>query len=235
MLRVENIHIELMTAPIIDNLSFQIASGECLCLVGPSGCGKTTVLRAIAALQEITSGSIQHSFQRLAFLFQEPRLLPWRSALENVALVAPHKQAAIPALLQRLGFASGDFDKYPHELSGGMRQRIALARALIIEPDLLLMDEPFSALDHQLRRALQHLIAEKIQAGMAVCLVTHDRDEAVLLASQIIRLDGKPASVQQSLSLHTPYHARDENWIRQQVQSPFFSALSHTALENTAL
>lgn len=223
MLIANAISIELMTAPIIDNLSFQIARGECLCFVGPSGCGKTTVLRAIADLQTLKNGSISHDFQRLAFLFQEPRLLPWRNALENVAIVAPERQAEIAPLLQRLGFSASDFAKYPHELSGGMRQRIALARALIIEPDLLLMDEPFSALDHQLRRQLQQLIAEKIGAGMAVCLVTHDRDEAVLLGSCILRLDGKPATALQSLHLDMPYAARDEAWIRRQVQSPFFA------------
>lgn len=223
MLIANAISIELMTAPIIDNLSFQIARGECLCFVGPSGCGKTTVLRAIADLQTLKNGSISHDFQRLAFLFQEPRLLPWRNALENVAIVAPERQAEIAPLLQRLGFSASDFAKYPHELSGGMRQRIALARALIIEPDLLLMDEPFSALDHQLRRQLQQLIAEKISAGMAVCLVTHDRDEAVLLGGCILRLDGKPATAVQSLHLDTPYAARDEAWIRLQVQSPFFA------------
>ena len=218
MLTASAISIELMTAPIIDNLSFQIARGECLCFVGPSGCGKTTVLRAIADLQTLKNGSISHDFQRLAFLFQEPRLLPWRNALENVAIVAPERQAEIAPLLQRLGFSASDFAKYPHELSGGMRQRIALARALIIEPDLLLMDEPFSALDHQLRRQLQQLIAEKISAGMAVCLVTHDHDEAVLLGSCILRLDGKPATALQSLHLDMPYAARDEAWIRRQVQ-----------------
>lgn len=222
MLSVNAIEIELMGSTIIDKVSFQLQRGECVCLVGPSGCGKTTILRAIAALQALKHGKIEHDFQTLAFLFQEPRLLAWRSALENVALVAPQAKEKIPKLLQQLGFIKTDFNKYPHELSGGMRQRIALARALIIEPDLLLMDEPFSALDHQLRRQLQQLLIEKISAGMAVCLVTHDRDEAVLLGQRILRLEGKPAHLAQVLTLDTPYCQRDEAWIRQQVQSPFF-------------
>ena len=225
MLTVEHINIYIMMTTIIRDVSFTLDAGGCLCLIGPSGCGKTTILRAIAGLLDIDSGNIDNRFTRTAYLFQEPRLLPWRTALENVLLVNPHAdKTAAHELFTILGLDEEDRDKYPHELSGGMRQRVALARALITEPDLLLMDEPFSALDHQLRQQLQQLICTRIeQQGMAVCMVTHDRDEAVIMAKEILRLDGKPATTAHHIQLDRPYSERDNDWIREQTQSPLFT------------
>ena len=225
MLKVEHINIDIMMTTIIRDVTFTLDAGGCLCLIGPSGCGKTTILRAIAGLLDIDSGNIDNRFTRTAYLFQEPRLLPWRTALENVLLVNPHADtAAAHNLFTLLGLDEEDHDKYPHELSGGMRQRVALARALITEPDLLLMDEPFSALDHQLRQQLQQLICARIeQQDMAVCMVTHDRDEAVIMAKEILRLDGKPATTAHHIELDRPYNERDNDWIREQTQSPLFT------------
>lgn len=225
MLRVEHIEIELMMTPIIKRVSFSLAAGECLCIVGPSGGGKTTVLRAISQLIEVAEGEIINTFQRIAYLFQEPRLLPWRSAADNVRLVAPNAAPqAVDQWFSTLGLAAEDRDKFPHELSGGMQQRVALARALIIEPDLLIMDEPFSALDHQLRQRLQQLIAARIASGnMAVCMVTHDREEALLLGQRIIRISGKPATIEHTLTLDTPYPQRDDAFVRAHLEHHVFA------------
>ena len=142
MLTLDNIQIDLGGQTIVENFSLHLAAGECLALSGASGCGKTTILRAIAGLVELEDGTITCHARRLAYLFQEPRLLPWLRADENVRLVAPEADTArIKTLFRELWLDDKDLRKYPHELSGGMQQRVALARALITEPDLLLMDE----------------------------------------------------------------------------------------------
>lgn len=223
-LETKALSVEIMHRAIIEHIDIQLQQGECLALVGPSGGGKTTLLRALSGLIESKSKHFINKAKRPAFLFQEPRLLPWRTAYQNIALIAPEKKAQIPILLEKLKLKQEDAEKYPHELSGGMRQRIALARALITAPDLLYMDEPFSALDHQLRRELQQYIQQEITKGMSVILVSHDRDEAALLAHKIHKLNHeKPATIQESHTINTPYSARDENWLRAQLKHPFFA------------
>ncbi len=147
------------------------------CLYGPSGCGKTTILRLIAGIIDEESGTIDNQFERTTYLFQEHRLLPWRTAWENIALVrkdekSTNMQKQIATLLSQLELDETDWHKYPHELSGGMRQRVALGRALITEPQLLLMDEPFSALDFELKQNLQDLILSRVdQHDMSIIFI----------------------------------------------------------------
>lgn len=219
---------DLMGETIIEQFDFSLAKGQVACLYGPSGCGKTTVLRLVAGIIEAESGSIKNNFARTTYLFQEHRLLPWRTAWENIELVSRNSnnsiQQKIANLLQQLDLDQDDWHKYPHELSGGMRQRVALARALITEPDLLLMDEPFSALDFELKKSLQDLILNRVTTlGMSIILVTHDRYEALRMANKIyILADKKPMTCRQVVDLETDYHNRDSQFIDTHLNPQFW-------------
>ncbi len=188
---------------VLDGVSLTLAHGEVGCLIGPSGCGKSTFLAAVGGLMALTRGRIEHDFRRSAFVFLDPCLLPWRNARDNIALglkALPlgrrESRARADRLLAAVGLTDADADKYPHELSGGMRQRAALARALAVDPDLLLLDEPFSALDVGLRRQMQRLVRRLIaERGLTALLVTHDLAEAVRLADRIFVMGGRPARV----------------------------------------
>lgn len=233
MLTLDNIQIDLGGQTIVENFSLHLAAGECLALSGASGCGKTTILRAIAGLVELEDGSIRCHARRLAYLFQEPRLLPWLRADENVRLVAPEADTArIQMLFRELWLDDKDLRKYPHELSGGMQQRIALARALITEPDLLLMDEPFSALDARLRDELQQRIIRTIKSGTSVVLVTHDAQEAVRLAQHIYCLGGKPAGIFAEIPLPEAFSARDHAWCAAKSAHPALRGIEEAALSD---
>ncbi len=227
MLTLDNISIDLMGDTIVEDFNFALGSGEVACLFGPSGCGKTTILRAIADIIELESGYIDNRFARTAYLFQEHRLLPWRTAWENITLVQKSGEPGdVAELLTRLSLDAEDWHKYPHELSGGMRQRVALARALIVAPDLLLMDEPFSALDFELKQSLQDLIVERVKhAGMSIILVTHDRHEALRLSDTILLLaNEKPTRCLREISLTTAQSTRNAAFIESRLTSEFWQA-----------
>ena len=225
MLKVEKLRCSLMGDDIVRDLDLTIQAGEAVCLYGPSGCGKTTVLRIIAGLIDFDSGLIEQGFRRISYLFQEPRLLPWRTLWENVLLTTPQPESGavrerVRAILQRLHLAEADWRKYPHELSGGMRQRAALARALAGEPDLLLLDEPFSALDYELKLGLYRWMNELVDGGMAVIMVSHDRYEALKLAQRIYLLDHKPAHCRRVVELAAPFAERGEDFVNHYVHHP---------------
>ncbi|MEJ2029060.1 MAG: ABC transporter ATP-binding protein, partial [Maritimibacter sp.] len=199
-----NLGFSYGTAPILTGLDLQIPTGEITEIMGASGCGKTTLINLAAGLLTPDQGKVERQVTRLAVVFQDPALLPWRSAIENVGfalaglrLDRAERQARAAQYLVEAGLAPADHDKYPGQLSGGMRQRVALARALAVEPDLLLCDEPFAALDHDLRAELRgKLKALHQRAGMTTLFVTHDREEALELADQLVLLDqGKVAQV----------------------------------------
>jgi NitT/TauT family transport system ATP-binding protein len=193
------------------DLSFSIADGEFLCILGPSGCGKSTLLRLIGGLLASTSGTVEvvgeppaRAWRNLAYVFQSPRLVPWRSALDNVVLAGELRfdRADRAALRRRAGELldlvglTRDADKFPAMLSGGERQRVAIARALVVEPRIILMDEPFSALDLNTRERLRaEILAIWRQTGKTIVFVTHDIDEAVMLADRIVVLSQKPTRV----------------------------------------
>ena len=168
--------------------------GEIVALVGPSGCGKTTALRIVCGLEHGFEGSLDWPLgapARIGTVFQDARLLPWRTVRENIAFVRPPDLVAAMARLDSLGLG-GTAGLYPGALSGGMARRVALARALAVEPDLLLLDEPFSALDPDTAQTCYHaLIAYRRTTGCTVLLVTHDAVEAASLADRIVRM---PAS-----------------------------------------
>ncbi len=229
MLDLKNVSLSLMGDDIIQNLDLRVQAGEVACLYVPSGCGKTTLLRVIAGLLNYDSGSMRNGFKRLSYLFQEHRLLPWLSLWDNVILTAPNAQNSsvkdqAARLLHRLHLNENDWHKYPKELSGGMRQRTSLARALLNKPDLLLLDEPFSALDYELKLSIYEWIQELLEQGMAIVMVTHDRFEALKLSHQIYLLNHKPARCRERIELSTALEQRDEAFINYYLEQDYWQA-----------
>ena len=203
MLTFAGASLSISGEAVLAAIDLDVAPGEFVVLLGPSGCGKTTMLRLASGSLAPTAGRIENRFARTAVVFQQPRLAPWLTALDNaafglkaagVARIARREQAR--ALLRRLGLSDADLMKRPAALSGGMAQRVAIGRALAVKPDLILMDEPFAALEVGLRRRLQGLLRGEVSASGAACLfVTHDVVEATRLASRIVVLSPRPARI----------------------------------------
>jgi NitT/TauT family transport system ATP-binding protein len=208
------------------NLDFDVRAGEFLSLLGPSGCGKSTALRIIAGLSAPSRGSVEwlaeglaaDKTSRIGFVFQEPTLMPWASVFDNVALPLVLKKAAgetaksrVNGVLERVGLAK--FVKaFPRELSGGMRMRVSIARALVTEPQLLLMDEPFAALDEITRFKLNNDLLQVWQAtGTTVIFVTHSVFESVYLSNRILVMSARPGRISAELAIDAPY-PRDQNF-----------------------
>lgn len=179
--------------PVLRNVKIAIEPRSFLVLTGPSGCGKSTLLNIVAGLDSDYQGSVRFAAADpiISFIFQTPRLLPWRTVEENIALPLPDddpRRAGIPELLSRVGL-SGAETAYPERLSLGMQRRVAIARGFVLQPDILLMDEPFVSLDDPTAQALRTLVVELWQRHpTTVLFVTHDRPEAVRLATRIVRL-----------------------------------------------
>jgi NitT/TauT family transport system ATP-binding protein len=211
--------------PVLDGVSMTLPGARLSCLVGPSGCGKSTLLALLGNLLAPARGAIVHAFRRPAFVFQDPCLLPWRNAVDNIAFGL--KAQSVPrrerrdcaeALLETVGLAPADAKKYPHQLSGGMRQRIALARALAVEPDLLLLDEPFNALDADLRRQMQDLLRRLIEERrLTALMVTHDRAEAVRLADRLFVMSAAPARIVAQRDIECAFTERDDPFIQAEL------------------
>jgi len=198
---------------VLDKISFEVADGTFNSILGPSGCGKSTILNLIAGLDQHTSGNILvQGKPRIGFVFQQPRLLNWRTVADNVALPleaeitdAGARRRIANKYLALVGL--GGFEHYyPLKLSGGMQQRASIARALAIEPDILLMDEPFSGLDEwTARRMREELMRIWQETGKTIVFVTHSISEAVLLSQQILIVSPKPATVFKTVRLDAPY------------------------------
>lgn len=193
--------------PVLRNIKLSIARGSFVSITGPSGCGKSTLLNIIAGLDKDFTGSVDTGEVdlRLSYMFQTPRLLPWRTVEENIRLVLPdgagHDQR-VTELIDRVGLSDAAA-AYPERLSVGMQRRAALARAFVLEPDLLLMDEPFVSLDDPTAEALRQLLIELwSRRPTTVLFVTHDRFEAVMLGTRLIRVDGRPATVVQDIPVN---------------------------------
>ncbi|MCR5575557.1 MAG: ATP-binding cassette domain-containing protein [Oscillospiraceae bacterium] len=189
MLTLENVSVSFGERSVLRGCTLSLAAGERLALMGPSGCGKTTLLRLALGLQRPDAGTVENTFLRPAAVFQEPRLLPWRSALENVALVLSGDAARETAQfwLERLELGE-TAALCPAALSGGMQQRVSLARALAFSPDLLVLDEPFKGMDEALRERVTALVSEALPKG-ALLIATHSEAEAEALGCRILRYD----------------------------------------------
>jgi NitT/TauT family transport system ATP-binding protein len=192
-------------------VSLEVEAGECVVLLGPSGCGKSTFLAALAGLQTPTSGHVARGEEVPGFVFQDANLMAWASALDNVALPlalaglegAKRKALALEALDQvgLAGFARAK----PAALSGGMRMRVALARALVSKPSVLLLDEPFAAIDELGRRALDDLVlSAKTSQNLAIVFVTHSVEEAVYLGDRVLVMTPRPGTVAASIEVKAP-------------------------------
>jgi ABC-type nitrate/sulfonate/bicarbonate transport system ATPase subunit len=208
---------------IMEHLGLTIDSGQFTCLLGPSGCGKSTMLRIMGELTNHHGGDVQvygeptaKGWNRLAYVFQAPRLVPWRSALDNVVLGLQLRGIeGSKAELRRKARAAMETvgiehlaRRRAHVLSGGEQQRVAIARALAVEPQVLLMDEPFSALDVQTRRQLrQEIVALWQRTGLTIIFVTHDVDEAIIVSNRIVVFSPKPTTVLADIPVDVPHPA----------------------------
>jgi NitT/TauT family transport system ATP-binding protein len=216
LLCFDGVGIHLGGREILSPTSFEVARGEFVCIVGPSGCGKTTLLRAATGLVPCSAGQVRRHgrpvtqpSREVAFVFQDygRALLPWRTVQGNVSLAleaarvaASERPARIATVLDKVGLAA-HADKFPAQLSGGMQQRAQIARCLAQQPELLLMDEPFGALDALTRHSLQDEVARLVQhEGLTVLFVTHDLEEAIYLGDRVIALQSNPGPGRPSLA-----------------------------------
>ncbi len=239
---------------IYDGLTFSVNPGEFLCILGPSGCGKSTSLRLMGDLLRAQSGDVsiqgvppERGWDKLAYVFQSPRLVPWRTALDNVLLGMELRFGRMPKsemreraqeLLAMVGLA-GEQHKFPSMLSGGERQRVSIARALSVNPEIVLMDEPFSALDLNTRQRMRsEIVRIWEQTGKTVVFVTHDIDEALILADRILLLSNKPTKALRTIALNEPRPRQlsDSSFLKQQREElvALFQTLEKEPVSDTA-
>ena len=227
---------------VLEDVSLSVAPGEFVALLGPSGCGKSTLLRLVAGLEPPTHGQITQDGRLIEkpdpsriVVFQDPTLFPWRTVRDNVVLglqaraVPKEQYARVDEALRLVGLTEFA-DSYPHQLSGGMAQRAALARALVNDPQLLILDEPLGKLDSLTRLSMQSELLKLWQrAGFSVLLVTHDVEEALFLANRVIVFSARPAHtvVELTVDLPHPRHRADPRFVALRQQ-----ALSHLGIED---
>ncbi|MGQ8873059.1 ABC transporter ATP-binding protein [Paenibacillus sp. TSA_86.1] len=243
VIRLENISqvyvSEREASLVIEDLSLEINQGEFVSLVGPSGCGKTTLLSIMAGLLKPTRGEVevegkpvQGPSARMGYMLQQDYLFPWRTILDN-ALIGLELTGNLHAqsrertreLLISMGLG-GTEEQYPSELSGGMRQRVALVRTLATDPAILLLDEPFSALDYQTKLQLEDLVSDTLKEyGKTSVLVTHDLSEAIAVSDRVIVLDRNPGRIRRDFDIPEhirqaqPFHAREQEGFNELFQS----------------
>jgi NitT/TauT family transport system ATP-binding protein len=242
-LRTENVGMTFLRdgkmLPVLENIDLEVGNGEFVCLLGPSGCGKSTLLSAMAGFLKPTSGTIRIDGEivrgpdpRRIFVFQERGVFPWLTVEGNIGfglrkLSAKERAQRIDHYIQMVGL-QGFGKSYPHELSGGMKQRVEVARALAVNPDVMFLDEPFGALDSITRMIMRGELLRIWQAERKTILfVTHDIDEAVQLADRVVVMSARPGRIQQIVSIDIP-HPRD-------ISSPHYLELRDGILSQIGL
>ncbi|WP_337031061.1 ABC transporter ATP-binding protein [Paenibacillus illinoisensis] len=224
---------------VIEDLSLQVKQGEFVSLVGPSGCGKTTLLSIIAGLLTPTAGEVKVKGKlvegpsaQIGYMLQQDYLFPWRTILDNALIgleltgrLDERSRKRTSELLAEMGLG-GTENLYPSELSGGMRQRVALVRTLATDPSLLLLDEPFSALDYQTKLQLEDLVSDTLkETGKTSVLVTHDLSEAIAVSDRVIVLDRNPGRIRKEFNIpeairkSQPFYAREQEGFNELFQA----------------
>ncbi len=194
VLKVEGLKKSYGDLLVIDGLNLELKRGESLFLFGPSGCGKTTFLKIVAGLIEDFEGKVERNFRKVGFVFQDPRLIPWLTVKENLLFVYEDERR-VKEVIEIAGL-QGFEDSFPRQLSGGMKQRVNLARAILSRPDLLILDEPFSSLDiHIKHRLMKDILRIKRRCKASLLGVTHDPKEASIMASKVVVLSKRPARI----------------------------------------
>jgi len=220
-LEVKGLHHHFGFTEILRDINFTLDKGEVLSIVGPSGGGKTTLLHLCADLLDVEEGSITNSFTSTAYAFQEDRLLPWKNVIDNIALglIAKGEKKAVAIkkseeIALKFGLEEEDFDKFPKDLSGGMKQRVSFARALVVKPSLLYLDEPFSALDIGLKKELQAILIDMIaRKEISILFITHDLMEAIRLSDEILLLKADPGHIVKKFQYDLPQNERDDTYV----------------------
>jgi len=223
---VKNLYFSFGFKDILEDINFVLEKGKVTSIVGPSGGGKTTLLHLCSNLLKLENGKIENSFKSSAFAFQEPRLLPWKNVIDNIALGLLAKKCKKDTAIKKakeiafkFGLTQDDFMKFPKDLSGGMKQRVSFARALVVNPSLLFLDEPFSALDIGLKKELQSILIESInKQNMSVLFITHDLMEAIKLSDEIIVLKAQPVGhIVKKFNTKLEKNKRDDDFVHNEM------------------
>ena len=225
---------------VLENVQYRVENGRFISIIGPSGCGKTTLLRIIAGLEKASAGKVLLDGEELVqgseavgLVFQEYALFPWRTTLQNIEMgleikgVDKEKRRSTAMEYIKMFNLSGFENRYPRELSGGMKQRVAIARTLIMNPRVVLMDEPFGSLDSQTRNAMQEfLLRIWVKRADTIIFVTHNVDEAVFLSDQIVVLSKRPARIVQIFEVGVPRPRDRTSWECNEVRRDVLHVLS---------
>jgi NitT/TauT family transport system ATP-binding protein len=209
-LKLEGVYKSFEDIEVLQDFNLSIEDKDITCVLGPSGCGKSTLLNIMSGIIKPDRGIVKDSGKKVGYVFQEDRLLPWKTVYENIKLVNKSaSDSAIKSLVDLVGL-SGFENKYPHQLSGGMRQRCSIGRAFNFEAELLLMDEPFKSLDYDLRlNMVKSLIDIWHKWNNSVVFVTHEMDEALLLGNKVVVLAKNPCRVETVINIDIPQKLRN--------------------------